>query len=138
MTAIAQSYPPSNSNAFTRFEQGYYAQHHLQASITLPGSYALLQNYPNPFNPLTTIRYDLPFESIVKLEIFDLMGRKVITLMDGKQTAGFRAIHWNGRNANGAELASGVYFYRLTANATQTYMGKKEHFEKSHKMVMIK
>jgi hypothetical protein len=110
----------------------------LQASFALPGSYALLQNYPNPFNPATTIRYDLPFESIVKLEIFDLMGRKVVTLVDGKQAAGFRAIHWNGRNAFGAGLASGVYFYRLTADATQIYLGKKEHFTKSHKMVMIK
>ena len=138
MTAIAQSMPPANAHAYTQFEQGFYAEHHLQASYVLPGSYALLQNYPNPFNPATTIRYDLPFESIVKLEIFDLMGRKVITLVDGKQAAGFRAVRWEGKSSFDRELSSGVYFYRLTADATQLYMGKKEHYVKSHKMVLIK
>jgi len=108
------------------------------APFDLPTAYVLEAAHPNPFNPATTIRYDLPFESIVKLEVFDVMGRLVTTLVDGKQSAGFRAIRWNGSNNHGAELASGIYFYRLTADATQTYMGKKEHFEKSHKMVMIK
>jgi len=138
MMAIGESYPPANTHAYTHFEQGYYAEHHLQASCVLPGSYQLLQNFPNPFNPATTIRYDLPFESIVKLEIFDLMGRKVITLVDGKQTAGFRAVRWDGKSSFCRELSSGVYFYRLKADATQVYMGKKEHYVKTHKMVLIK
>lgn len=126
------------SHAYTQFEQGFYAEHYLQGSYTLPGVYDLAQNYPNPFNPLTTIRYDLPFESIVKLDIFDVMGRKVATLVDSKQSAGFRTVHWDGKNKFGSILSSGVYFYRLKAEATTEYLGKKETYEKVRKMVIVK
>ncbi len=139
MTMVAtQALTPQLTHAYTTFGQGFYAEHRLQASYVLPQCYNLAQNYPNPFNPTTTIRYDLPFESIVHLDIFDLMGRKVATLVDGKQSAGFRAIYWKGENNFGAQVSSGVYFYRLKTEATHEYLGKKESFEKTRKMVMIK
>jgi hypothetical protein len=136
VASVGNSGNPYANN--THYEQGAYAVQSLQGSYTVPGCYRLAQNYPNPFNPTTTIRYDLPFESKVKLQIFDLMGRLVATLVDGKQQAGFRMVRWDGHNKYGTDLASGVYFYRLQADATTTYLGKKEHFERTQKMVMVK
>ena len=81
----------------------------------LPGVYVLQQCYPNPFNPLTTIVYDLPRASRVSLSITDLLGREVRKLVDGYEPAGRREALWDGRDKNGQEVASGVYFYRLTA-----------------------
>ncbi len=78
-----------------------------------PEGYALHQNYPNPFNPTTIITYQLEVPSVVKLELFDVMGRKLATLVDAKQNAG---LHQFTLNAAQLALSSGAYFYRLTAN----------------------
>ncbi|MCS6988234.1 MAG: T9SS type A sorting domain-containing protein [Chloroherpetonaceae bacterium] len=75
-----------------------------------PNVYRLAQNYPNPFNPTTVIAYQLPVASDVKLEVFDVLGRKVATLVDAKQAAGEYSVSFNAEG-----LASGVYFYRLQA-----------------------
>ena len=76
----------------------------------LPKSYGLEQNFPNPFNPSTTIRYYLPENTQVKLALYNVLGEKVMTLVDGKKQAG---VYDHVVNAQG--LASGVYFYRLEA-----------------------
>ncbi|RQW02637.1 T9SS C-terminal target domain-containing protein, partial [candidate division KSB1 bacterium] len=76
----------------------------------IPTEFALLQNYPNPFNPSTTIRYDLPRETHVTLKIYDIMGHLVAELVNEKHEAGAYELVWN---ANG--VASGVYFYQITA-----------------------
>jgi hypothetical protein len=76
--------------------------------------YRLHQNYPNPFNPNTTISYDLPVSSNIKIEIFDILGQKVVTLSDNYQIAGSHQVVWNGRDGVGNAVTSGVYFYRLT------------------------
>jgi hypothetical protein len=76
-----------------------------------PYSFAL-SNYPNPFNPSTVIRYSLPCTSSVKLAIYDLFGREVATLVDQEQSPGWKDVPWNA-----AHVASGMYFYRLTAGA---------------------
>jgi hypothetical protein len=76
----------------------------------LPTSVALYQNYPNPFNPVTTIRYDLPTRSHMTLTIFNALGQKVVTLVDGEQEAGHHMVHFEAEN-----LSSGVYFCRLQA-----------------------
>jgi hypothetical protein len=76
-----------------------------------PLDYALNQNYPNPFNPSTTISYQIPRASIIKIRIFNLRGQQIATLVDGIKDAGFYQIGWN------AEAPSGVYFYCLEAGS---------------------
>lgn len=83
-------------------------------------SYQLLQNYPNPFNPTTVIEYQLPEPSAVKLELFDVLGRKVASLVDARQEAGSYRYRLQ---ASSLSLASGVYLYRLTAG---TFMSTKK------------
>ncbi|MFQ5599404.1 MAG: S8 family serine peptidase, partial [Candidatus Krumholzibacteriia bacterium] len=81
----------------------------------VPQQFALRQNEPNPFNPLTRIRFDLPHDSRVRLEIFDARGRRVRQLVNGPMTAGVRAVFWDGRDENGRSVGSGVYVYRILA-----------------------
>lgn len=76
--------------------------------------YALEQNYPNPFNPTTTISFSLPEEGKVALKIYDIMGREVITLADGIKSAGNHRAVWEGKNSYGTEVASGIYFYKIS------------------------
>ncbi len=83
----------------------------------IPKNYALLQNYPNPFNPTTIISYDLPKSSAVKLVVFDILGREVATLVNDFQSAGSHKAEWNGKNDNGIDLTSGIYFYSLEAGS---------------------
>lgn len=83
-------------------------------------SYQLFQNYPNPFNPSTLIAYELPEPSSVKLELFDVLGRKVAVLVNARQEAG---LYQYALQASSLSLASGVYLYRLTAG---TFMNTKK------------
>ncbi len=87
----------------------------LCSSIILPSDITLSQNYPNPFNPETVIEFALPETESVKLEIFNLMGRTIATLVDGRENAGYHKVRWNGLNQNGMSASSGIYFYRLRA-----------------------
>ncbi|MDZ7363850.1 MAG: T9SS type A sorting domain-containing protein [candidate division KSB1 bacterium] len=94
-------------------------------SVTSPAmtvtDFHLEQNFPNPFNPETAIKYELPKPAEVKLDIYDLQGRQVRTLVNQRQPAGRYTITWNGRNEQGEALASGVYLYQLRAgNFVQT------------------
>jgi len=79
----------------------------------------LLQNEPNPFNPNTLIQFELATAGNVRLEIFDLAGRRVQTLVDEARPAGPQSVRWDGRDAAGQTMASGSYFYRLTADGRQ-------------------
>ena len=79
----------------------------------IPKDLALLQNYPNPFNPTTEISYQLPEESTALIKIYNLLGEKLRTLVDQKQSAGTHTVTWNGRDDNGQRLGSGIYFYKL-------------------------
>ena len=82
----------------------------------LPKEFVLEQNYPNPFNPTTQIRFSLPKTTDVKLQVFNILGQPVSTLMDGRLSAGQHAV-----NFDGAALSSGVYLYTLkTPEFTQT------------------
>jgi len=78
--------------------------------IGIPIKYNLSQNYPNPFNPVTTINYDLPYDGIVNIRLYDILGREMRTLVNEMKTAGYYKIQFNA-----ADLSSGVYFYRMTA-----------------------
>ncbi len=75
----------------------------------------LAQNVPNPFNPSTTIAFNLPAQSRVKLQIFDVRGRLVHTLVNEVRPTGRNTVVWDGHNSRGAAVASGVYFYQLQA-----------------------
>ena len=76
----------------------------------LPREITLYQNYPNPFNPTTEIKFALPEQADVTIEIFDILGRKTATVADGLFPAGYNSITWDSGNT-----ASGIYYYRLTA-----------------------
>jgi len=82
---------------------------------TIPQNFFVNQNYPNPFNPSTTITYGLPKEEVVTIGVYNLIGQEVVTLVEGKQGAGFHSVRFNA-----AGLNSGVYFYKIRAGNFQT------------------
>jgi hypothetical protein len=95
----------------------------------IPQTYTVYQNVPNPFNPATVIHYDVPVgQGKVTIRIYDVSGRLVRTLLDDPQSAGRKTIIWTGRDDEGQSVASGVYFYRMTASG----------FEKTRKMVLLR
>ena len=89
----------------------------------LPSDFSIAQNYPNPFNPRTTIEYNLPKSADVSLEVFDILGRKVETLVNTEQEAGPHVVSWDG-----SRYASGTYFYRIQAG----------DFAETKKMLLLK
>ncbi|MFQ5687033.1 MAG: T9SS type A sorting domain-containing protein, partial [Candidatus Scalindua sp.] len=99
-----------------------------QTENELPRTYRLHQNYPNPFNPDTKIQYELPKTIHVKLEIFNMLGQKIRTLVDEEKPAGAYAVLWDGRRDNGELVASGVYIYRL----------RTDGFVKSRKLLLLR
>ncbi len=92
-----------------------------------PQSYSLSQNYPNPFNANTQISFALPKSGKATLEIFNILGQKVNTLVDGYMEAGYKIVNWDGRDNRGMEAPSGIYFYRL----------RSKDFLQTKKMLMI-
>ena len=101
-------------------ESGYFALP--LASLdgpALPQGFALGQNYPNPFNPSTVIPYQLPTATHVRLDVFNVLGQHVATLVDEERQAGFHAAKWVATDAAGQAMAAGVYFYRLTVGGGQ-------------------
>ena len=88
----------------------------------------LYPNYPNPFNPTTQLRYDLPEYSHVRIMIYDLMGRKIRTLVDMDQKAGYRSIQWNATNDLGQPVSAGMYLYTIQTG----------EFRQTRKMVLLK
>ena len=102
---------------------------------TVPGRFELAQNFPNPFNPSTTIQYSLPQNGFVTLQIFNLLGQEVKTLVSSMQPAGLQSVVWNSTNNAGNTVASGIYIYRLTAGDPSTSSGPS--FSQTRKMVLI-
>jgi subtilisin family serine protease len=94
----------------------------------LPDKFELYQNYPNPFNPSTTIRYDLPVTSKVVIQIYNVLGEKVVTLVNEEQQAGYHSVMWGGINDYGFTVGSGVYIYTITAG----------EFRQANRMVFVK
>jgi hypothetical protein len=94
----------------------------------IPEVFALHQNYPNPFNPITTLRYDLPEQSMVNIIIYDIMGREVKSLINQTQDAGFKSVIWNATNDYGKPVSAGVYLYQIQAG----------EFVQTKKMVLLK
>ena len=94
----------------------------------IASSYELGQNYPNPFNPVTTLRYDLPENSLVNITIYDMLGRQVKTLINQTQDAGYRSVIWDATNDYGKPVSAGIYLYQIQAGE---YISTK-------KMVLLK
>ena len=94
----------------------------------IPDEFALLQNVPNPFNPVTSIQYRLPEQAHVLLSVYDILGRKVRTLVNETRDSGTYSVRWNGTTDSGEAVGSGVYIYELTT----------PQFISTRKMIIIK
>ena len=94
----------------------------------IPDVFALHQNYPNPFNPTTQIRYDLPDNKFVSINIYDVMGRKIKSLININQETGYRSITWNATDDLGQPVSAGMYIYTIQAG----------EFRQTRKMVLLK
>ena len=94
----------------------------------IPSVYSLSQNYPNPFNPITKMNYALPKRSRVIISVYNVLGQEVTTLFNKEQDYGYHTITWNGTDRIGKQVASGVYFARLTT----------KNFSQTKKMLMLK
>lgn len=91
----------------------------IEAEVSLPKDFMLGQNYPNPFNPSTKIDYQLPQNSVVKLELYNISGERIAVLLNEEKEAGYHAYQLNSRLL-GQELATGVYIYRLSASSLES------------------
>ncbi len=113
---LGQIAPGLSGNSADSVDAGFwYLQNYNVTGVKSPTggvakTYELYQNYPNPFNPSTVINYQLPTNGQVNLKVYDILGREVATLVNERENAGSYSVKFNG-----SRLASGVYFYRLTA-----------------------
>ncbi|MFQ5584916.1 MAG: choice-of-anchor D domain-containing protein, partial [Calditrichia bacterium] len=96
--------------------------------VGIPTTFDVSPNYPNPFNPTTTIKYQLPQSSDVKLVIYNVLGQAVRTLLNRQVEAGYHSVVWDGRNEAGQQVSSGIYIYRFSAG----------DFSKIQKMILMK
>ncbi|MCH8272654.1 MAG: T9SS type A sorting domain-containing protein, partial [Candidatus Marinimicrobia bacterium] len=100
-----------------------------------PKEFSLSQNYPNPFNPSTSISYSISQNATIKLTIYNVLGQKVFTLVDEQKSSGAYTVKWDGRNAAGSRVASGLYFYRLEAK--HEVNGRQRVFVDANKMLLL-
>ena len=94
----------------------------------MPTQYSLGYNYPNPFNPTTSIRYDLPNAGKATMVIYDMMGRKVKTLNNGKKSGRYTFVQWDATDEAGAPVGTGIYLYTIQSG----------DFTQTRKMVFLK
>ncbi|RKY55291.1 MAG: hypothetical protein DRP89_03590, partial [Candidatus Neomarinimicrobiota bacterium] len=94
----------------------------------IPIEYELSQNYPNPFNPVTQIRFSIPVQEKVRIDVFDLLGRKIKTLVETDMTRGSYIVLWDGKDEFGSPVATGIYLYQLNAGS----------FSRVRKMILLK
>ncbi len=114
---VACNYPDAdNGITFNTSEMGV-------GDETIPSAFSLYQNYPNPFNPTTRIAFDLTEQSIAKMVVYNLLGQEVNVLANKTMNAGHHILDWNGLDANGNSVASGVYFFELRAGE---FSGRKK------------
>jgi len=109
------------------FHLSFDVQTGVEADDILPDRFYLYRNYPNPFNASTVIRFQLPVAAPVEITIFNLVGEKVLTLIDARRNPGLHSVSWDGRSADGRRVNSGIYFYRLTTPS----------FQSIHKMLLV-
>jgi hypothetical protein len=114
--AIYDPAPGAESASYTLTITGAISTD-IEGEIDVPTQFALGQNYPNPFNPETLIQYEVPTNTAVRLEVFNLLGRKVRTLVEEGHAAGAYSVTWDGTTDAGTAVATGVYVYRLQAGS---------------------
>ena len=90
--------------------------------------FTLSQNYPNPFNPTTILKYDLPEDAMVNITIYDMMGRRIKTLVNGPKSAGYKSVNWDATNDYGRPVSAGIYLYQI-------HVGE---FTQIKKMILLK
>jgi hypothetical protein len=94
--------------------QGQFKHTSKKSLTNTPDDFAIFQNYPNPLNPETQIRYSLPTSGRITLKIYDIMGREVAALVNDEiMSEGWYTVTWDGRDQNGRQVPSGIYFCRL-------------------------
>ena len=96
--------------------------------VSLPDQVKLDQNYPNPFNPITTISYQIPKGEFVEVEVFNMKGNKIATLVNEFQNPGIKSYQWNATNDYGNSVSAGVYIYTIRAG----------NYHQSKKMILLK
>jgi len=111
---------------FALIEKGSGAPLSTVEEMSVPTRYALSQNYPNPFNPETRISYDIVSSGMVSIVVYDILGRKIVDLVNESKVPGRYNVLWNGNDALGNPVGSGVYLYQL----------KSGQFSKTRKMVI--
>lgn len=87
----------------------------IKESNLIPEKFGLQQNYPNPFNPTTTVKFSIEKTAVAQIAVYDILGRQISTLVNEQLTAGFYNVTWNGTDASGSTVGSGVYYIRMTA-----------------------
>jgi hypothetical protein len=117
-----------NDYATIKYVQTFNEVRDETGSRERPSEFDLSQNYPNPFNPSTKIEFTLARSGFVTLQIYDTLGRKVRTLVSEELSSGYKSVIWDGKNEDGDEVASGVYFYQL----------KVGDFSEPKKMLLLK
>jgi len=106
---------PNVQSLAPEFQGGSITLDSRTPAASLPTEFALSQNVPNPFNPSTIVEYALPKDAQVNLSIYNVLGQHVTTLVNELQRAGKQTVTWDGTDASGVSVASGVYFYKIRA-----------------------
>jgi flagellar hook assembly protein FlgD len=100
-----------------------------EGNIKPVDGFGLVSNFPNPFNPTTTIEFTLPERTTIRVEVFDILGRKVSTLISNQElNAGQQRLVWNGKSDGGVQMVSGTYIYRISS----------DKYTISNKMMLLK
>ncbi|RZP29913.1 T9SS type A sorting domain-containing protein [bacterium] len=115
-------------NRLGQITQIFTQSYQFNTIAPLPEEYALHQNYPNPFNPTTTIRYDLPEDSNVRISIYNLLGQEVKLLTNKFEAAGYRTIRWHGKDKFNQDVSAGIYFLLMETNT----------FTSTRKLILLK
>lgn len=141
--AILQKNYPKNATLFTMEQFMLNETEHagdiggitlsVRGFVSVPDVYSLSQNFPNPFNPATTIKYDLPENSTVRITVYNVLGQAVNTLVNEQQPAGYYSVQWNGTNHDNKQVASGMYIYRIEAAGSNNRV-----FTQVRKMLLLR
>jgi len=105
----------ANGNMTEELWQSWWVPLAITDENTLPKEFSLSQNFPNPFNPVTTINYDLPEQSHVLINIYDILGREIRTIVKTTQDAGYKSVIWDGTDEFGRSVGTGIYLYQIKA-----------------------